>query len=216
MSAPPSPTVSPMPTPSAPARSASLGRPRRVLVADDEHLIAADLTSTLGELGYVVVGPVADGRAAVELAQVAAPDLALLDIQMPRCDGLTAARRIREDFNIPVVVLSAYSDEEYVESAKSAGVFGYLVKPAMPSQLRVAIDVAWSRHRRELEAFDAVAHLERKLVDRRVIERAKWVLVQRKQISEEEAQRTLQRQARQTRRRLVEIAQQVVDASELL
>lgn len=195
---------------------ATPGRPRRILVADDEHLIATDLVVTLGELGYVVLGPVTDGRAAIELAQVAGPDMALLDIRMPHCDGLTAARRIREDFNIPSVVLSAYSDEEYVQTAQSAGVFGYLVKPATRCQLRAAIDVAWARYRRELGVLDAAAALERKLEERRVVERAKWILVQRRQISEDEAQRTLQRQARQTRRRLVEIAQQVVDASELL
>jgi response regulator NasT len=202
---------------SAPARTDTmLPRPKRILVADDEHLIATDLAMTLSELGYVVVGPATDGQAAIELAQFAGPDLALLDIQMPQCDGLTAAKRIREDLNIPVVVLSAYSDHEYVETAKSAGVFGYLVKPATPSQLRVAIDVAWARYCRELMAVDAVAELQQKLEDRRIVERAKWILVQRKQISEDEAQRTLQRQARQTRRRIVDIAQQIVDASELL
>jgi response regulator NasT len=164
----------------------------------------------------VVVGPATDGEAAVELAQYGAPDLALLDIQMPKCDGLTAARRIYEDLEVPVVVLSAYSDEEYIETAKSAGVFGYVVKPATPSQLRVAIDVAWGRYCRAMEAKDQVEDLVQKLEDRRVIERAKWILVQRKQIPEEEAQRTLQRQARQTRRKIVDIAQQIIDASELL
>jgi AmiR/NasT family two-component response regulator len=191
-------------------------RPNRILVADDEHLIATDVAMTLAELGYTVVGPATDGVAAIEMAQFAAPDMALLDIQMPRCDGLSAARRIFEDFEVPVIVLSAYSDEEYIDSARAAGVFGYLVKPATASQLRAAIDIAWGRYCRAIEARDAIEALERKLEDRRIIERAKWILVQRKQLSEEEAQRALQRQARQSRRKIVEIAQQIVDASELL
>lgn len=191
-------------------------RPGRILVADDEHLIATDLAMTLAELGYFVIGPAIDGEAAVELARGGRPDLALLDIQMPRCDGLMAARMIFEELNVPVVILSAYSDEEYVESAKSAGVFGYLVKPASSNQLRAAIDVAWGRFIRSREDEDEIAGLEQKLEDRRVIERAKWILVARKQVTEEEAMRMLQRQARQSRRKIVEVAQQLLDASELL
>lgn len=191
-------------------------RPVRILVADDEHLIATDLSMTLAELGYQVIGPATDGESAFHLARDGRADLALLDIQMPRCDGLMAARRIFEELFIPVVILSAYSDEEYVESARSAGVFGYLVKPASPPQLRAAIDVAWGRYLRAREDDAEIAELEQKLEDRRIIERAKWILVARRGVNEEEAMRILQRQARQSRRRIVEIAQQLLDASELL
>lgn len=191
-------------------------RPGRILVADDEHLIATDLVMTLGELGYSVVGPATDGEAAVELARATQPDLALLDIQMPRCDGLMAARRIFEELFVPVVILSAYSDEEYVDSARGAGVFGYLVKPTSANQLRAGIDVAWGRYLRARDDEHEIAELEQKLEDRRIIERAKWILVARKSVSEEEAMRMLQRQARQSRRRIVEVAQQLLDASELL
>lgn len=193
-----------------------LDRPRRVLVADDEHLVATDLAITLGELGYLVLGPAVDGEAAVDLAQVTHPDLALLDIRMPKRDGLTAASQIYHDLGVPVIILSAYSDSTAVAAAQEAGVFGYLVKPASANQLRAAIDVAWGRFVDSLRDQEEIAALERKIEDRRIIERAKWILVQRRQMTEEEAMRTLQRQARQTRRKMAEVARLLIDASELL
>lgn len=193
-----------------------LDRPRRVLVADDEHLVATDLAMTLGELGYSVLGPAVDGEAAVELAQITHPDLALLDIRMPKRDGLSAANQIYHDLGVPVIILSAYSDSTAIAAAQNAGVFGYLVKPASANQLRAAIDVAWGRFVDSLRDQDEIAALERKLEDRRVIERAKWILVQRKQMNEEEAMRILQRQARQSRKKMAEVAQLLIDANELL
>lgn len=193
-----------------------LDRPRRVLVADDEHLVATDLAMTLGELGYLVLGPAVDGEAAVDLAQITHPDLALLDIRMPKRDGLTAASQIYHDLGVPVIILSAYSDSTAVAAAQEAGVFGYLVKPASANQLRAAIDVAWGRFVDSLRDQEEIAALERKIEDRRIIERAKWILVQRKQLTEEEAMRTLQRQARQSRKKMAEVAQLLIDASELL
>lgn len=193
-----------------------LDRPRRVLVADDEHLVATDLAMTLGELGYSVLGPAVDGEAAVELAQITHPDLALLDIRMPKRDGLSAANQIYHDLGVPVIILSAYSDSTAIAAAQNAGVFGYLVKPASANQLRAAIDVAWGRFVDSLRDQDEITALERKLEDRRVIERAKWILVQRKQMNEEEAMRILQRQARQSRKKMAEVAQLLIDANELL
>jgi response regulator NasT len=193
-----------------------LDRPRRVLVADDEHLVATDLAMTLGELGYLVLGPAVDGEAAVDLAQITHPDLALLDIRMPKRDGLTAASQIYHDLGVPVIILSAYSDSTAVAAAQEAGVFGYLVKPASANQLRAAIDVAWGRFVDSLRDQEEIAALERKIEDRRIIERAKWILVQRRQLTEEEAMRTLQRQARQSRKKMAEVAQLLIDASELL
>jgi len=193
-----------------------LDRPRRILIADDEHLVATDLSMTLGELGYTVLGPVADGEAAFEMAATLAPDLALLDIQMPHQDGLTVARRIFTELHIPVVVLSAYSDDEYIETAQGAGVFGYLIKPASANQLRAAIDIAWGRYQQAMTDRAQVAELQQKLEDRRTIEKAKWILVQRKQLNEEDALRMLQHKSRQSRKRIVEISQQIIDAADLL
>src|SRR5262245_31232007 len=121
--------------------------PRRILVADDEHLVSADLVMMLCDKGYTVVGPVGDGEAAVRLAYQAGPDMAILDIRLPKLDGLGAAKRIFSQLGLPVIILSAYSDDEFVESAREAGVFGYLVKPAKESQLRASIEIAWERFR---------------------------------------------------------------------
>ena len=103
--------------------------PARVLVAEDEHLIAVDLASTLENLGVEVIGPVGNGAQAVELARQQKPNLAILDIRMPSMDGLEAAGVLFCQMGIPVVIVSAYSDEEYVQSAARIGVFGYLIKP---------------------------------------------------------------------------------------
>lgn len=195
---------------------AALARPHSILVADDEYLVANDLALTLNDLGYEVVGPASTGEAAVELARLEEPDLALLDIQMPRLDGLSAARQIFGELGIPVVIISAYSDPEYIEKAREAGVFGYLIKSASGNQLRAAIEVAWSRFARHAEARQEVEVMKKRLDERKIIERAKWILVQRKGLSEEEALRTLQRQSRQTRKRMAELAQQILDANELL
>jgi response regulator NasT len=191
-------------------------RPVRILVAEDEHLVASDLSMQLKDAGYQVVGPAPDGEAAVELARAAHPDLALMDIRMPRRDGLSAAEQIFADLGIPTVILSAYSDEEYVKLAQRAGVFGYLVKPATGGQLRACIDVAWGRFIETRSSKKETDDLKRKLEERRIVERAKWVLVQRKGLSEAEAMHTLQRHARSSRRKIVEVAQQLLDANELI
>jgi AmiR/NasT family two-component response regulator len=191
-------------------------RPTRILVADDEHLVATDLALTLGELGYTVVGPAADGEAAVHLARLSVPDLALLDIQMPKRDGLSAAAELMKELGVPVVILSAYSDAENVDGAQKAGVFGYLVKPVQEDQLRVAIEVAWSRFRLFIAERSEAESLRRRLEERKVIEQAKWILVSRKGITEPEAMQLLQRKARDTRRKLGDVALEVVRANELL
>ena len=120
---------------------------KRVLVADDEHLVAVGISSSLTELGYTVIGPARDGHEAIELCRSDPPDLALLDIRMPNCDGLEAAAIVFQQLHVPVVILTAYSDPKYVSTASESGVFGFLLKPASQDQLRVCLDVAWGRFR---------------------------------------------------------------------
>ncbi len=190
--------------------------PKRVLVADDEHLVAAGICNNMTELGYTVVGPARDGYEAIELCRSDPPDLALLDIRMPNCNGLEAAAIVFQQLHVPVVILTAYSDPEYVSSASDCGVFGFLLKPASQDQLRVCIEVAWGRYREYLNQDEQVDSLKKRLEDRKTIEQAKWLIVKHKQVSEPEAMKLLQKQARDTRQPLVEVAQSILQNMSLL
>ncbi|MDP6479032.1 MAG: response regulator [Phycisphaerales bacterium] len=190
--------------------------PARVLVADDEHLVAAGMVAALTDLGYTVIGPASNGEEAIAHARKERPDLAVLDIRMPGTDGLAAAETIYNELRIPVVMVSAYSDPEYVNSGNRIGVFGYLLKPVNRDQLRVGLEVSWSRFLRHLELAVEVDSLKDRLEQRKIIEQAKWIIVKRKNVEEPEAMRMLQKQARNGRRPLVEVAQAVIESESLL
>jgi len=184
-------------------------RPHRVLVAEDEHLVATNLTMMLGDLGYTVL-LATDGQEAVEMARTAKPDIVLMDIRMPRRDGLSAAKEVFQEFGVPVVILSAYSETAEVNGAQQAGVFGYMVKPVQREQLRVGLDIAWHRFKlHEAEAGEA-RKLRKRLDERRVIEQAKWAMVSGKGMTEPDAMKALQKRARDSRTQLVDVAATVL------
>ena len=189
--------------------------PGKLLIADDEHLVAAGLAANLEELGYSVVGPAANGDEAIELCRTEKPDMALLDIRMPKKDGLAAAEIIYKRMRIPVVIFSAYSDPEYVDAGNQIGVFGYILKPVTQDQLRVGISVAWSRFLDAISQSTEIRGLKERLEHRKIIEQAKWIIVKRKGISEPDAMKLLQRQARNNRRTLVDVARSVLENAEL-
>lgn len=189
--------------------------PAYVLIADDEHLAASGLSEHLREIGYEVVGPAADGTQAIELCRLHQPDMAMLDIRMPNTDGLQAAENIFHELAIPVMIFSAYSDKQYIEQSNRLGVFGYLIKPITREQLRVSVSVAWGRYLDYVQQNNEIETLRKRLEDRKTIEKAKWIVVKRKQISEPEAMRTLQQQARNNRKPLVEVARSILENEEL-
>lgn len=191
-------------------------QPLTVLIAEDEHLLARDLSHELSELGFRVVGPAANGRLAIELAEKHRPDLALLDLRMPEMDGIETGKVLYEQLNIPVVVLTAHSDDHYVTACQEMGVFGYLLKPADAEELRITIRVAWGRYLEQRELRDEVGALERKLEERKLIERAKGVLMEKLNLSEPEAMKRLQKQARDTRRPMADLARSILDAEQML
>lgn len=194
--------------------------PARILIAEDEHLVATELARQVGSLDVKVVGPVSCGQDAIELARSEAADLALLDIRMADGegdgDGLDAAQTLQLELGIPVVLVSAYSDDAYVRRGAEVGVFGYLLKPVSTDQLRVAIAVAWAAHNERRRLGDEVGELRNALADRKLIERAKGLLMDKASLAEPDAMRLLQRQARNTRRRLADVAKAVIDDGELL
>jgi response regulator NasT len=183
---------------------------RRVLVADDEHLITTGLQASLTALRYEPVGPAADGQAALEVARAERPDLALLDIRMPVMDGLDCAAQLWNELSIPSVIISAYSSQNYVDRALTTGVYGYLLKPVSTESLRVTLSVAWARANAERMASARVVQLENNLTERRTVEAAKWKLVQSQGLSEPAAHAYLQQRARSNRRKLIEVAQEIL------
>ena len=183
----------------------------RILIAEDETIIRLDLRELLEREGFEVCAEARDGVEAVELAQAHDPDLAILDVKMPRLDGIEAARRILAERPIPVVVLTAYGQDELVSRAVEAGVYGYLVKPFRESDLLPAIRTARARHE-ELAALRAEADsLAEALAARKAIERAKGLLMAKEGLSEEEAFSRLRRASQVSGRPLRVIAEAVVD-----
>ena len=159
----------------------------RILIAEDETIIRLDLRELLEKAGFEVCAEAKDGEEAVELARRERPDLALLDVKMPRLDGIDAARRILEERPVPIVMVTAYGEDELVSRAVEAGVFGYLVKPFRESDLLPAIATARARHE-ELQALREEAEsLTEALAARKAIERAKGLLMEREGLSEQDA-----------------------------
>jgi len=190
-------------------------KPQRILVAEDEHLVAMQLCAQLSELGYSILGPAVDGDAAMRLARTSPPDLALLDIRMPGKDGLAVAAELLTELAIPSIIISAHATSDYANAAATAGVFGYLVKPVMADQLRVTIDVGWKRFADYATSAFEAADLRRRLDERRLIEQAKWILVEKRRIGEPESMKLLQERARSTRQSLALVAKMVIDSGQL-
>ncbi len=187
----------------------------RVVIADDETIIRLDLKSLLEELGHEVVGEAADGQKALELARSLKPDVIIMDIKMPVMDGLDAAKIIAEEKIAPVVLLTAYSQKDLIERAKEAGVFGYLVKPFQESDIMPAIEIALSRYLEMQDLETTVGDLEDKLETRKVIDRAKGILMDKYQMSEADAFRRIQQQSMNQRRSMKEIAEAIMIANEV-
>ncbi len=184
---------------------------RRVLVAEDEALIRLDLVEMLREEGYEVVGEAGDGEQAVQLAEELHPDLVILDIKMPRLDGIGAASQIAAKRVAPVVMLTAFSQRDLVEQARDAGAMAYLVKPFSKRDLVPAVELAISRFT-EIQALEnEVAGLTERLETRKVIERAKGLLMAKQGMSEPDAFRWIQRTAMDRRTTMKAVADVVVE-----
>lgn len=182
----------------------------RILLAEDETIIRLDLQKSLEGAGFEVCGAAKDGEEAVELARTERPDLAILDVKMPKLDGIEAARRILAERRIPIVMLTAYGQAELVSRAVEAGVFGYLVKPFRDGDILPAIEAARARHS-ELEALrDEAESLAEALATRKVVERAKGLLMERESLSEQDAFARLRKASQVSGRPLKVVAEAVV------
>jgi response regulator NasT len=182
----------------------------RILIAEDETIIRLDLRELLERAGFEVVAEARDGEEAVELARSAEPDLALLDVKMPRLDGIEAARRILDERAIPIVIVTAYGEEELVSRAVEAGVFGYLVKPFRESDLLPAIATARARHEELVALRKEADSLSEALASRKAIERAKGLLMEREGLTENEAFARLRKASQISGRPLKVVAEALI------
>jgi two-component system, response regulator PdtaR len=189
----------------------------RVLVAEDDPLIALGLAERLRSLGHEPIGPAADGAEAIELARKSRPDLYLFDIEMPKIDGLEAAKRLAVDgLRRPAVVVTGVDDPSLIERSIATGVSAYLTKPIDSRELQAALELAAARHA-EFEALEAeVARAQQALEDRKLVERAKGLLMSALGLSEHDAFRRLQLTARERNLRLADVAARIVEQQSLL
>jgi response regulator NasT len=183
----------------------------RVVIAEDEAIVRLDLKEILEEEGYHVVGETGRGDEAVELVRRERPDLAILDIKMPGADGLTAAREISVQRLAAVLILTAFSQRDLIEQARNAGALAYLVKPFQKSELLPAIDIALGRFNEMVALEDQVRNLEERLEVRKVVERAKGVLMDEQGMAEHEAFAWIQQTAMNERVRMDVVARRVID-----
>ncbi len=195
----------------AEAQAEATRKAPRVLVAEDEALIRLDLVEMLREEGYDVAGEAADGEEAIKLATELNPDLVILDVKMPKVDGIEAAQQIAGNRIAPVVILTAFSQRDLVERARDAGAMAYLVKPFAKRDLVPAIELAMSRFG-ELAALEQeVAGLTERLETRKVVERAKGILMTKQGLSEPEAFKWVQRTAMDRRTTMKAVAEAVIE-----
>ena len=185
----------------------------RILIADNESIIRMDLKELLEEAGHEVIGEAADGLKAVELTRKLKPDLVIMDIKMPEMDGIAAAKLISNEKLAPVLLLTAYSQKEIVEKAKDSGVLAYLVKPVKESNLFPAMEIALSRFKEYMEIEQELLDLRNSLETRKILDRAKGLLMDAYNLSEQEAFRRIQQYSMAKRKSIREVAEAIIDAS---
>lgn len=184
---------------------------KRILIAEDETLIRMDLAEMLRENGYDVIGEATNGEEAITLANELKPDLAILDVKMPKLDGITAAETIVKIS--PVLMLTAFSQKDLVERALDAGVMAYVVKPFTIDDLIPAIEIATTRHAQMIALQNEVADLTERLETRKLVDRAKGILMQAMKLSEPDAFKWIQRTAMDKRVSMKQVAEAVIDPS---
>jgi response regulator NasT len=187
----------------------------RIVIAEDESVNRVDLEEELEQQGYEVVGAAADGEAAVNLTRELHPDVVLMDIKMPKMDGIEAAETLTREKLAPVLLFTAYSDDELIERARAAGVVHFVTKPWREKDLKPAIEIALSRFSEFRAMENKVKDLEEALATRKVVEKAKGVLMEKYKLSENEAFKRIQRLSMNNRKSMREVAEAILLAEEL-
>ncbi|TWH47793.1 ANTAR domain-containing response regulator [Sporomusa sp. KB1] len=185
----------------------------RIVIADNESIIRMDLKEILEEAGHTVVGEATDGVKAVELARKCHPDLVIMDIKMPEMDGITAAKIISNEKLAPVLLLTAFSQKEIVEKAKDSGVLAYLVKPVKEANLFPAMEIALSRFKEFAELERELEEVKNSLETRKILDRAKGILMDAYSLSETEAYRRIQQYSMSKRKSIRDVAAAIVESA---
>ena len=186
----------------------------RILIADDEALIRQDLKEILNEAGYDVVAEAKDGHHALELAKLTVPDMMILDIKMPNINGLEAAEEIQVALNkrIPAIILTAYNQPELIQKAGTIGAFSYLTKPVKPQDLIATIETVKSRAKEIETLYSDISDLKEKLEIRKLVEKAKGIIMKKLSLDEPEAMHHLQKRSMNERLSIKEVALQVISS----
>ena len=188
-------------------------QPLRIVIADNESIIRMDLKEILEEAGHMIVGEAVDGVKAVDLARKHKPDLVIMDIKMPEMDGITAAKMISNEKIAPVLLLTAFSQKEIVEKAKDSGVLAYLVKPVKEANLFPAMEIALSRFQEFAELERQLEGVKNFLETRKILDRAKGILMDAYNLNESEAYRRIQQYSMSKRKSIREVAEAIVGAA---
>jgi AmiR/NasT family two-component response regulator len=187
----------------------------RLVIADDESIIRMNLKETLVGLGYLVIGEAGDGVSVINLARELRPDLVVMDIKMPKLDGIQAAKVLTEERIAPVLLLTAYSDRELVDRAREAGVVSYVVKPFRDAELLPAIEIALARYNEFREMDKQINDLKESLETRKLVDRAKGILMDTQGLKEQEAFRKIQQLSMNSRKSMREVAQAILLTSQI-
>lgn len=185
----------------------------RIVIADNESIIRMDIREMLEEAGHTVVGEASDGAQAIELAKKYSPDLVIMDIKMPEMDGISAAKIISAKKMAPVLLLTAYSQKEIVDKAKESGVLAYLVKPVKENNLFPAMEIAISRFREFMELEKELEDVKGSLETRKTLDRAKGILMDAYQLTEQEAYRRIQQYSMSKRKSIREVAELIINSA---
>jgi response regulator NasT len=185
----------------------------KIIIADNESIIRMDLREILEEAGHTVIAEAADGLKAVELTRKYQPDLVIMDIKMPEMDGITAAKIISNEKVAPVLLLTAFSQKEIVEKAKDSGVLAYLVKPVKEVNLFPAMEIALSRFQEFKELEQELEGVKNSLESRKILDRAKGILMDAYNLTESEAYRRIQQYSMSKRKSIREVAEAIIESA---
>jgi response regulator NasT len=188
----------------------------KILIAEDEYIVLMGLREALENLGYTVIAQATNGQQAVDFALEHKPDLLIIDINMPILDGIEAIRKINKEINIPAIITTGYNKKELIKRANDAGVFYYLVKPVDEVELKPAIEIVMSRFEEYSQLKNQLKEKEDALEARKIVERAKGILMDKNNIKEAEAMKLLQRMSSSQNKKMVNLSKDIIAADKLL